>query len=168
MLVSITPAKIRLRPTDPNNRKASQHLRFSILNRTASPVRVNRFYGGWSPILVSEDGLKLVRLEASRDATFLPKSKDFPLLAPGASAVDSRSVWIASFENELGLALNDSTGSIFSCAVVPGNYKLCIWYSGKGELGLIESGTKYNGVNASNVWTGWQMSNWIDLEIVAE
>ena len=167
-LVSITPAKITLLATDPDAREGGRRINFSISNRTARPQRFNRFYGGFWPILVPKEAARVIPFDFARDVTWIPKPDHFPIVAPGKSAESNHKARVVTSEKGLLLEISASPAGAYFFTVIPGSYKLCISYSGQGESDLIESGRKHRGVKTSGVWTGWQMSNWIDLEIVAK
>ncbi len=162
-VVSIAPQKVRLVAATLAN-SPSERLTFSISNRTGRNWRFSRFYESWSPILVSATGV-VTQLRWSRDATRFARLTDYPLLKSGQRATTERFCRVSRDKEGLFFSIGDGTGGIFSGAVVPGDYKFAISYRVDPDGHLLKRALGDFGFDVHAVWSGWVMSNWMDLTI---
>lgn len=161
IMISPESVDMAISSADAEN-QAPQLLELTVLNRTKSDRKFNKFYDCWSPILVSESGVVL-HLGLSRDATRLPSASDFPNLAPGKSAITKVPFKLVHADKKIRIVFYDSTGGDFSAPINPGNYKLCIFYRPRTDDSLIRLETERLGLKLDQLWVGCAMSNWIDI-----
>jgi hypothetical protein len=168
-LVTLGPARLDLQPVPQYGSPSKWSLlKLAITNRTKRTWRFCRFYECYSLILLSDTGKLVPMTGAGRDATLGPKITDFPIVVRGQSATASRGCAVIQNGRELAFVSGDGTGTEWGYTLQPGHYKLCVEYRFHPEEPYIfATAVKHFGlkVNSSDVWPGWQVSNWIDLYV---